>query len=67
MGYEHQLYYMDGIHITNSSVYILVPVVYYTMLYICMGRLTRGSTGMIANYMLISTIDVIAYVRMITQ
>ncbi len=27
---------------------------------------TRGSTGMIANYMLISTIDVIAYVRMIS-
>ena len=28
---------------------------------------TRGSTGMIANYMLISTIDVIAYVRMISN
>jgi hypothetical protein len=28
---------------------------------------TRGSTGMIANYLLISTIDIIAYVRMVTQ
>ncbi len=28
---------------------------------------TRGSTGMIANYMLISTIDVIAYIRMISS
>jgi len=26
---------------------------------------TRGSTGMIANYVLISTIDVVAYIRMI--
>lgn len=28
---------------------------------------TRGSTGMIANYLLISTIDIIAYVRMISN
>lgn len=28
---------------------------------------TRGSTGMIANYLLIVTIDLIAYVRMISQ
>ena len=28
---------------------------------------TRGSTGMIANYLLISTIDVIAYTRMISN
>lgn len=28
---------------------------------------TRGSTGMIANYALIATIDVIAITRMITQ
>ena len=28
---------------------------------------TRGSTGMIANYILISTIDIIAYVRMISN
>ena len=28
---------------------------------------TRGSTGMIANYLLISTIDVIAYIRMISN
>jgi len=27
---------------------------------------TRGSTGMVANYLLIVTIDVIAYIRMIT-
>ena len=26
---------------------------------------TRGSTGMIANYLLISTIDIVAYIRMI--
>jgi hypothetical protein len=28
---------------------------------------TRGSTGMVANYLLIVTIDLIAYIRMITQ
>jgi hypothetical protein len=28
---------------------------------------TRGSTGMIANYLLISSIDIVAYIRMITQ
>jgi hypothetical protein len=28
---------------------------------------TRGSTGMIANYLLIVTIDLIAYVRMLAQ
>jgi len=28
---------------------------------------TRGSTGMIANYLLISSIDVVAYIRMICQ
>jgi len=28
---------------------------------------TRGSTGMIANYILISSIDIIAYIRMIMQ
>ena len=28
---------------------------------------TRGSTGMIANYLLISSIDIVAYTRMITQ
>jgi len=28
---------------------------------------TRGSTGMIANYLLIVTIDLIAYARMIIQ
>ena len=27
---------------------------------------TRGSTGMIANYLLISTIDIVAYIRMIS-
>lgn len=28
---------------------------------------TRGSTGMLANYMLITTIDLVAYVRLIWQ
>ena len=28
---------------------------------------TRGSTGMIANYMLIVAIDLVAYVRMISE
>jgi hypothetical protein len=28
---------------------------------------TRGRTGMIANYALIATIDVLAYIRMITN
>ena len=28
---------------------------------------TRGSTGMVANYLLISTIDVVAYTRMISN
>ena len=28
---------------------------------------SRGSTGMIANYLLIATIDVIAYIRMISN
>jgi hypothetical protein len=28
---------------------------------------TRGSTGMIANYLLIVTIDAVAYIRMIAQ
>ena len=28
---------------------------------------TRGSTGMIANYLLIVTIDLVAYLRMILQ
>ena len=28
---------------------------------------TRGSTGMLANYMLITTIDLVAYVRLVWQ
>jgi hypothetical protein len=28
---------------------------------------TRGSTGMVANYLLISTIDIVAYTRMISN
>lgn len=28
---------------------------------------TRGSTGMIANYLLIVTIDLVAYIRMLAQ
>ena len=39
MVYEYQLYYLDGYDPTESTIYIFVSIVHYTMLYICMGRL----------------------------
>jgi len=39
MVHEYQLYNMDGLYITKSSVYIFISAVHYTMLYICVGRL----------------------------
>jgi len=56
-----------GYTLPNPPFIFLYPLFIIQCCIFAWAAWTRGSTGMIANYMLISTIDVVAYVRMITQ
>jgi hypothetical protein len=54
-----------GITLPNPPFIILYPLFIFQCCIFAWAAWTRGSTGMIANYVLISSIDVVAYTRMI--
>lgn len=39
MVHEYQLYHLDGLYSTQSSVHIPIPTVYHTVYDICLGSL----------------------------
>lgn len=55
-----------GITLPNPPFIILYPLFMIQCTIFGWAAWTRGSTGMVANYALITTIDLIAYARMIT-
>ena len=54
-----------GITLPNPPFIILYPLFMIQCTIFGWAAWTRGSTGMVANYALITTIDIIAYARMI--
>jgi len=54
-----------GITLPNPPFIILYPLFMIQCTIFGWAAWTRGSTGMVANYALITTIDLIAYTRMI--
>ena len=56
-----------GYTLPNPPFIFLYPLFVVQCIIFAWAAWTRGSTGMIANYLLISTIDVIAYTRMISN
>jgi hypothetical protein len=55
-----------GMTLPNPPFVYLYPLFMFQCSIFAWAAWTRGSTGMIANYALIATIDLVAYVRMIT-
>jgi hypothetical protein len=55
-----------GLTLPNPPFIILYPLFMIQCTIFGWAAWTRGSTGMVANYALITTIDLIAYARMIT-
>lgn len=56
-----------GYTLPNPPFIILYPLFVIQCSIFGWAAWTRGSTGMVANYLLITTIDIIAYTRMILQ
>jgi hypothetical protein len=56
-----------GYTLPNPPFIFLYPLFIIQCCIFAWAAWTRGSTGMIANYLLISSIDVVAYSRMILQ
>lgn len=56
-----------GYTLPNPPFIYLYPLFVFQCTIFAWAAWTRGSTGMIANYLLIVTIDIIAYIRMIMQ
>ena len=54
-----------GITLPNPPFVVLYPLFMAQCAIFAWAAWTRGSTGMVANYVLITTIDLIAYARMI--
>jgi hypothetical protein len=54
-----------GYTLPNPPFIYLYPLFMVQCMLFAWSAWTRGSTGMIANYLLIVTIDVVAYVRML--
>ena len=54
-----------GITLPNPPFIVLYPLFMIQCTIFGWAAWTRGSTGMVANYALITTIDIIAYARMI--
>lgn len=54
-----------GFTLPNPPFIYLYPLFMVQCLLFAWSAWTRGSTGMIANYLLIVTIDAVAYVRML--
>lgn len=45
MGDEYNLYHLDGLYLTHTSIHIPIPPVYHTVFDLCMGRLDQGING----------------------
>ena len=56
-----------GVTLPNPPFLLLYPAFIVQCSIFAWAAWTRGSTGMMMNYILISTIDVIAITRMVTQ
>lgn len=56
-----------GYTLPNPPFIWLYPLFVFQCSIFAWAAWTRGSTGMIANYALIATIDVVAYIRMISN
>lgn len=56
-----------GVTLPNPPFIYLYPLFMFQCSIFAWAAWTRGSTGMIANYLLIVTIDAVAYTRMITN
>ena len=56
-----------GITLPNPPFIILYPLFMIQCSIFAWAAWTRGSTGMVANYALITTIDLVAYIRMISH
>jgi hypothetical protein len=56
-----------GMTLPNPPFLFLYPAFIVQCVIFAWAAWTRGSTGMMMNYILISTIDVIAITRMVTQ
>lgn len=56
-----------GYTLPNPPFIFLYPLFMFQCTIFAWAAWTRGSTGMIANYALIASIDLIAYVRMISN
>lgn len=54
-----------GMTLPNPPFIYLYPLFMFQCSIFAWAAWTRGSTGMIANYALIATIDLVAYVRML--
>ena len=56
-----------GITLPNPPFLFLYPAFIIQCVIFAWAAWTRGSTGMMMNYILISTIDIIAITRLVTQ
>lgn len=56
-----------GLTLPNPPFIVLYPLFMIQCSIFAWAAWTRGSTGMVANYLLITSIDLVAYIRMITQ
>lgn len=54
-----------GMTLPNPPFLILYPLFIFQCLIFCWAAWTRGSTGMVANYLLLVSIDSIALIRLI--
>ena len=55
-----------GLTLPNPPFLILYPLFITQCMIFCWAAWSRGSTGMVANYLLLVTIDTIALIRLIT-
>lgn len=56
-----------GITLPNPPFIILYPIFIAQCAIFAWAARTRGSVGMLANYLLLVTIDVLAYIRLVLQ
>lgn len=56
-----------GYTLPNPPFIFLYPLFVFQCIIFAWAAWTRGSTGMIANYALIATIDIVAYIRMMSN
>lgn len=56
-----------GVTLPNPPFIILYPIFITQCAIFAWAARTRGSVGMLANYLLLVTIDVVAYIRLVLQ